>query len=352
MQRSILTCAFLVLASAAFAQQQTTQPDPYQGQSNPPADDVIVTTQADQPQAKPHPGKPLVQPQAQQQDDSQTQPSADAPPPSSQPASAAANSAPAPVMPPPASVDTAANAPDPDVNGTDDGIVGIARESQPDQTAAASPGLTPRGSLADPDGDMVNPHPLAPGQLADGTTIRVHLLTRLSSVESQQGEVFRTRVASDVLQDGQVLIPTGAEIDGHVVQVAPGTTRSHGTMLLRPDTVILADGTRFHLDAQVTATPGSNAHVNGEGYVNPGSRRKKDSFEYGGAVGGGVVVGALVAGPVGAVTGGLIGAGAVTVRILTDHSQATLEPGTVMLFTLDNRLDLQAAATPANPSGN
>jgi hypothetical protein len=243
-------------------------------------------------------------------------------------------------------VDTAANAPDPDVNGTDDGIVSI--EKQLDQASGASPGLTPRGSLADPDGDIVNPHPLAPGQLADGTTIRVHLLTRLSSAGSQQGEVFRTRVASDVLQDGQVLIPTGAEIDGHVMQVAAGTARSHGTMLLRPDTVILPDGSRFRLDAQVTATPGSKAHVSGEGFINPGSRRTRDSYEYGGAVGGGVVVGALVAGPVGAVTGGLIGAGAITVRILTDHSEATLEPGTVMLFTLDNRLDLQAAT----PTGN
>jgi hypothetical protein len=61
-------------------------------------------------------------------------------------------------------------------------------------------------------------------------------------------------------------------------------------------------------------------------------------------VGAGVVTGALIAGPVGAVTGGLIGAGAITVHVLTSHSDATLQPGTVLLFTLDNRLDLRASA--------
>jgi hypothetical protein len=248
----------------------------------------------------------------------------------------------------PTTVDPGANAADADVNETDDGIVGIAKsEPQPDD-APNAPALTARGSMDDPDADIVHPHPLAPGELADGTTIRVHLLTRLSTVDSQQGEVFRTRVANDVMQDGQVLIPAGAEIDGHVVQVASGTARSHGTMLLRPDTVILPDGRRHHLDAQVTGTPGSKAHVSGEGFIDPGSRHKKDSIEYGGAVGAGVVTGALIAGPVGAVTGGIIGAGAMTLHIVTDHSDATLESGTVMVFTLDNRLNLQAA----NPAGN
>jgi hypothetical protein len=336
----MLTCAFFVLTSAAFAQQQTAPSDPYQGQSNPPADDVIVTTQPDQPKPKPRAGKPLVQPPVQQQVQAAPQPQS--PDNSAAPDAATLR---------PTSVDPRVNFHDADVNGTDDGIVGIAKpepQAQDQGPAGPAPGLTARGSGGDPDGDIVNPHPLAPGQLPDGTTIRVHLLTRLSSVESRQGEVFRTRVASDVLQDGQVLIPTGAEIDGRVMQVIAGTSRSHGAMLLRPDTVILLDGARYRLDAQVTGTPGANAHVTGEGFIDPGSRRRKDSLEYGGAVGGGVVVGALVAGPVGAITGGVIGAGAVTVRILTNHSEATLEPGTVMLFTLDNRLDLQAA----NPTGN
>ncbi len=355
MHRPILTCAFLVLTTAAFAQQQQ-QPSPsdsnqgqYQGQSNPPADDVIEATQPDQPaphpKAKPHAGKSVTQTQTQ----TQTQPAPPAPTPSSTQDDAGAR---------PTSVDPSANFPDPDVNGTDDGIVRIARpapQAQPQPYSAPvgpQPALMARGAAADPDGDMVNPNPLQPGQLAQGASIRVRLLTRLSTTESQQGEVFRTRVASDVLQDGQVIIPAGAEIDGRVMQVASGTIRSHGTILIRPDTVILADGSRYHLDAQVSGTPGSKTRVNGEGFINPGSRVKRNAILYGGAVGVGATAGALIAGPVGAVTGSVIGAGAVTAHIVLKHSEATLEPGTVLMLTLDNRLDLQTAAPPANPTGN
>ena len=63
----------------------------------------------------------------------------------------------------------------------------------------------------------MHPAPLPPGTLGEGTTIRVRLLDRLSTADSQSGDRFRTRVASDVIQDGQVLIPAGAEIDGTVV---------------------------------------------------------------------------------------------------------------------------------------
>jgi hypothetical protein len=342
MHRPILTCAFLVLSAAAFAQQQQPSPsDPYQGQSTPPADDVIVTTQPDRPRPpklKPRAGTPAAQPQA--------------------PTPAAPDSAQSQSPAPPPSADPAVSSPDPDVTGTDDGIVGVARpqaqpQAQPESAPVdTQPALTARGAAADPDGDVVHPHPMQPGQLAEGTAIRVRLITRLSTAGSQQGEVFRTRVASDVLQDGQVLIPAGSEIDGRVMQVAGGTVRSHGSMLLRPDTVILLDGSRYHMDAQVTGTPGSKTRVSGEGFINPGSRVKRNALLYSGAVGAGAATGALIGGPVGAVTGGAIGAGAVTAHIMIKHSEATLEPGTVLLLNLDNRLDLQAAAPPANPTGN
>jgi hypothetical protein len=376
MNRPILTCAFVLIGTVAFAQQQPDDPqqpaqqpaqqqpaqaDPYQGQSSPPADDIITTAPQDQPQpkAKPRAGKPfaqpITQPAAQSPDAAAQPPAVDGQAPSDETPVQAGDST---VLPKsgssaqfavhPGPVDPSVNYPDPDVNGTDDGIVGIAKQ-EPQDAAVPQPMLRSRDESSDPDGDIVHPHPLAPGELPDGTTIRVHLLTRLSTVDSQPGEVFRTRVATDVLQDGQVLIPAGAEIDGRVVQVASGTMSSHGTMLLRPDTVILLDGTRFHLDAQVSGAPGTRARISGEGYINPGSRLTKDSVEYGGGVGAGVVTGALIAGPVGAVTGGIIGAGAITVHVLTSHSDATLEPGTVLLFTLDNRLDLRASA---NAAGN
>ena len=67
---------------------------------------------------------------------------------------------------------------------------------------------------------------------------------------NETGETFRTRVASDVIQDGQVLIPAGSEIDGKVDSVSSGHFAGHGSMRLQPEMVILPDGSRFHLYAE------------------------------------------------------------------------------------------------------
>jgi hypothetical protein len=98
---------------------------------------------------------------------------------------------------------TAGNASANAADGTDDGIVQVA----PDTSGA--PALNQRSAAIDPDGDIVHPGPLPPGTLGEGALIRVRLMDRLSTAMSQSGDEFRTRVVSDVLQDGQVLIPAG-----------------------------------------------------------------------------------------------------------------------------------------------
>jgi hypothetical protein len=157
-----------------------------------------------------------------------------------------------------------------------------------------------------------------------------------------------------VIQDGQVLIPAGAEIDGKVVSASSGHFGGHGSMRLQPDTVILSDGSRFQLYAQTSGAPGSNSRVGSEGAITPGSRLKKDGIEYGAAAGAGVVTGAILGGPGGALAGGIIGASVITAHLLISHPQATLDTGTVLLFTLNQPLHLVAAtaqATPPTPPG-
>ena len=316
MNRPILTCVFLALVATALSAQQANPPDPFQGESRPPADDTIVVPQTEQ--AKPPAGKPQVTPA----------------PAAVQPAS----------IPHPTSVDPSVNFPNPD--GGDNGIVQVAPASA--NPVHGQPALASRSEASDPDGDIVHPSPLPPGALEAGSMIRARLLTRLSTALSQRGDAFRTRVASDVIQDGQVLIPSGAEIDGHIVEISEGHPGGHGSMRLRPETVILLDGAHFRLDAQVVGTPGAKTKVTGEGEINAGSRWKKDGIEYGGAVGAGAATGAVLAGPIGAATGSLIGAGVITVHLLADHPQAVLEPGTVLLFTLNSRLNLVATNTQGN----
>jgi len=314
MNRPIYLLALFAVATAALGAQEASQSSPYEGTSNPPADDTILTTVT--VQAKPRAGEPIYVEPAAHPYAPQTQPE-----------------------PQPTSVDPAFNLPDP---AGDYGTVETARPEP------ARPALKERSYAYDPDGDIVHPRARRPGELGEGTTIRVRLLGRLSTQSSEKGEAFRSRVASDVMQGGRVLIPAGAEIDGRIVQVSSGHAGGHGSMRLRPETVLLPDGARFRLHAEVTGTPGSRTHMAGENAIVPDSRLKRDGIEYGGAVGGGAVTGAVVGGPVGAVAGGLIGAGVITAHLLVSHPQATLEPGTAMLLTLTEPLDL----VPAHESYN
>jgi hypothetical protein len=349
----LFASTLFVAAASVLAAQDSTQ---YQGVSHPPADDQIITTSI--PAAKPPAGTPMnaPQPAPQQTPASQTYAQPAAPPPGSQdPAQYQAAQgqyqppAPNQYQPQPSSVDPSTNFPPVVADGTDDGIVRVAPSLPP---ADGAPDLNQRADQRayayDPDGDIVHPRALRSGELQEGTNIFVSLLDRLSTSETEKGEPFRTRVSSDVLQGGQVVIPAGAEIDGRVVTVSTGHAGGSGAMRLQPEAIILPDGTHYRLHAEVTGTPGSRTHVVGEGTIKPDSRAKRDGIEYGGAVGSGVVVGAIVAGPVGALTGGLIGAGAITVHLLVSHPQATLESGTTLIFQLTDPLLLAPETTSGN----
>jgi hypothetical protein len=316
MKRPILVCALLLTVTAALGAQEASQSNPYEGTSTPPPDDTITISTT--PQAKPPAGQPAVPAQDQALPQDQTQPQAP-----SQPAAAR----------------PAVNSADPD-----GGIVAVEQNAP----APEQPRLKARRYAADTDGDIVHPQPPRPGELEEGTTIRVELLDRLSTVSTDRGEAFHSRVNADVLQGDNVLIPAGTEINGRVIEVSSGHPGGRGSMRLRPETMILPNGARYQLHADLSAARGSRTRIGSEGAVLPDSRLKRDGIEYGGAVGAGATTGAIVGGPVGALTGGLIGAGVVTAHLLVSHPQATLEPGTTLEFTLSEPLQI----TPAGASEN
>ncbi|MFP5275726.1 MAG: hypothetical protein ACLGPM_01310 [Acidobacteriota bacterium] len=308
MKHSTIVWSLLVVCAGALSAQQTNSSNQYQGTSNPPPDSTItepVPVPQSAPKAKPSPEHLMTAP-------------APAPRPQAVPQAA-------PASPAMSSSDTA-----------DDGIVMLAPDTE------KGPTLNKRVAVAssDPDGDIVHPGPLPPGVLDYGTLIRARLLDRVSTAYSEAGDKFRAQVASDVYGNGQVLIPVGSEIDGTVGHVSTGHFAGHGSMILHPQTVILPDGSRYHLYAQVYSTPGVNAHVNSEGKITPGSRLKKDGLEYGGGAGAGAVAGAMLGGPAGALAGSVVGAGAVTLHLLMDHPQATLKKGTFLEFSLTQQLNL------------
>jgi len=302
MNRSILVFAFVAATSTLFA-QQSSQNGQYQGTSNPPPDDTIIT---DADQAPPTPAKP---------------------------------SAAHPLMAPSA----ATTAAQPAISSA---MPATANNTAVQHSASTLPSdLTTGPMSSDPDGDIVHPAPLGPGELGEGTMIRVRLLDDLSSSLSEKGESFRSRVATDVLAGGNVVIPAGSEISGQVTEASMGHFGSRGSLMLRPETVTLPNGQSFRLHAVVTGAPATHNQVNSEGMITADSRKLRAGIEYGGAVGAGAVTGAYLGGPVGALAGSLVGAGLVTTHLLVSHPQAHLDSGDVLMLTVTERVHLDPVTT-------
>ena len=294
MNRQTFSFALLVSASLVCLASSPTvsaqQSDQYQGVSKPPAEQI--TAMPDTPLPKPSPA--LVA----------------APPPSQ------------------------AEAPLPDQSAGE-------TASSTDAISAVPP-LATRAQSSDPDGDIVQPRQARPGELLSGATLQVRLLDRLSSSDSEKGESFHGEVAFDVLQDGQMLIPAGSKIEGKVVSVSTGHLGGHGSMRLKPESLILPSGVRFDLHAEATGTQGSKTRMGSEGAINPGSRATRDGVEYGAVVGAGATTGAIMGGPAGELAGGLIGAGVVTTHLMVDHPQTNLEAGSIVFFTLTDSLEMSS----------
>jgi hypothetical protein len=148
----------------------------------------------------------------------------------------------------------------------------------------------------------------------------------LSSSDSLAGSDFSGKIAADVLSSGKVVIPQGSEVLGKVVRVTEGRRfGSPATIRLRPDVVVLPDGSRYVLRAQVIGASGK-ARIDDEGTLKPASQVKKNVLEEGAGIGTGAVAGALVGGGPGALVGSLIGAGVMTTHILVQHPAAVKVP--------------------------
>ncbi len=329
MARKWMQTALLAGGCAAFAlsavAQQPAPSDPYQGVAHPPSEMILTNESAPQPAPKPSAAKPA------------TVSVASAPAPTSvQPAAAVSA---------PTTQSAAHSAPDPDAD-----IVHPEAAPSPSRQLAANstdtPVLAARPTSADPDSDIVHPQTVRPGELAEGTMFEVGLSERLSSADNEKGDRFHGKVLTDVMQNGKVLIPAGSTVEGRISAISSGHLAGHGSIRLTPQTLILPDSTRIALRAEVSGTPGSNHRIDDEGGIDPGSRKERAGIEYGAVTGAGAATGAVFGGPVGALAGGLIGAGMVTTHLVVSHPQTTLDQGTHILFTLTEPLNLMPSSAP------
>ncbi len=203
------------------------------------------------------------------------------------------------------------------------------------------------------DADIVTSVPTRPGELPEGTVIKIALDQEIATGQSTVGSDFSGRVAADVVSLGKVAIPQGAQVVGKIVQVTEGHRfGSPATIRLRPDVVVLPDGTRYVLRAQVIDT-NTKSRIDDEGTLKPASRLKTNVIKEAAGIGVGAVTGAIVGGPPGALVGSLIGAGVMTTNILVQHpADVKIPKDSTIVLSLTQPMSISPEVASVAPGGS
>lgn len=84
--------------------------------------------------------------------------------------------------------------------------------------------------------------------LPGGTAIPVHVVGSVSSANVKQGDTFAIQAAQPVIANGMVVIPSGAEGQGRIVEVDHAGGNGHsGSLQLNFDWIYSADGGKVAL---------------------------------------------------------------------------------------------------------
>ncbi|MCU1304904.1 MAG: hypothetical protein JWQ87_5188 [Candidatus Sulfotelmatobacter sp.] len=173
-----------------------------------------------------------------------------------------------------------------------------------------------------------------------GTALMVKLETTLATFSNKPGDLFQGQLINPVVVDGRTMIPAGTKIEGRVAKVTePRRISGRPTIKIVPETLVMAGGERFPLDATLVDTnAGRDTDVNQEGEFKGSGHDRRDQMETGGGAAGGMLIGGLVGGPPGIVIGGLVGAGSAGGHWLSKHRSATLPAGTTLTIELNRPL--------------
>jgi hypothetical protein len=232
--------------------------------------------------------------------------------------------APAPVEtaqapPPPAPVqEKPAPAPKPRVKHHPKPAPPVEEAAAPAAAAATTAAVTEPAAPAPP------PPPPQKVTIPSGTTLAVRLVDTIDSEKSQQGQTFHATLDSPLAVEGDVVIPTGADVEGHIVTVqSAGKFAGQSLLVLQLDRI--SSGGKYY-------------NVQTDQYSRKGSSRGKNTAEKVGAGAGiGAIIGAIAGGgkgaAIGAAAGGGLGGG---VQAATKGQQIKLSSETVLNFTLQN----------------
>ncbi len=167
-----------------------------------------------------------------------------------------------------------------------------------------------------------------------GTTLAVRLVDGIDSEKNQSGETFRATLNSPLAVDGEIAIPAGYDVEGHLVEVkSAGKFAGQSSVVLQLDRI---------------GVGGRSYSIQTDQYKKQGSSRGKNTAE---KVGAGAAIGAIIGGlagggkgaGIGAAAGGGLGGG---VQAATKGQQIKLPSETVLNFTLQNPVTVIPAQGP------
>jgi hypothetical protein len=255
-----------------------------------------------------------------------------------------------PYRPAGAAEPAAATAPpafDPDAN-----IVTSATAGREQRRLLVDPNST--SGTVDEDAGIVTSVPSAPGEIPQGSLLKVRLREQLSTMTTQPGTQFTAEVSDPLMRDGQVVIPTGSVLDGRVTWVRGGKRIGGPAAIhLEPRTVTLPDGTQYRLRARAIDTDQwDNTRVDDEGTIMRSENKKRNVAVMSLTTGSGMAAGAMIGGVPGAVIGAGVGAGVSSVMWLKQDRQAVLPKDLQVVFSLTEPMSVtptSAAFAPIKP---
>jgi len=218
----------------------------------------------------------------------------------------------------PDSTEMAANSPPP----------AVADNAKADENPAPAQAAPPAPA---PPATPPPPPPAKEVTVPSGTSMAIRLLDPIDSEKAQLGQTFRATLDSPLPSDGDVAVPSGYDVKGHIEDVkSAGKFAGQSLLVLQLDSISVS---------------GKSYGIEADPYRRQGSNRTTNTAE---KVGAGAVIGAIIGGiagggkgaGIGATAGGGIGGG---VQAAGKGQQILLPSETVLSFTLRSPLTVTLA---------
>ena len=209
--------------------------------------------------------------------------------------------------------------------------------------AAPEPAMAPmRNSNPAPAQPAAAPAPAPPPApkrvtIPSGTTLAIRLVDELDSETAQPGQTFKATLDSPLSVDGEVVIPAGYDVQGHIIDAkSAGKFAGKSELSLQLDRILVG---------------GRSYNIQTDQYRREGSSRGKSTAT---KVGAGAAIGAIIGGiagggkgaAIGAAAGGGLGGG---VQAATKSQQIKLPTESVLSFTLQSSVTVTATNEGPNP---